>query len=241
VSTSSPTPTPTPELDPFTCYKDGRATAAYKFGPIPNVLVSDTGGDATVLLTKSATFCAPTDVMDGDPFTPAHAGHLVSYQLKTSDRPDLPVVVSVTDMFNSIGLQVLPKTTRGPLLVPAAEDLGGPPAAPMTFATDHFQCYQIKMAPHVPKFVPVPGVTLQDQFQGMTVTATKPRYLCYPADVDGDDVSAPTHSARLMCYQIKASPKPIAVPDVGLNDEFGPQLVDAKKPAILCVPATTEP
>ncbi len=35
--------------------------------------------------------------------------------------------------------------------------------------TDHFECYKIAVTSGTPKFVAVPGVTLQDQFGSMTV------------------------------------------------------------------------
>lgn len=56
--------------------------------------------------------------------------------------------------------------------------------------------------------------------------------------------SAPTHVDQLMCYQVKqlVPPDPakfVKIVGVFVNNQFGPETLDVKKPALLCVPALT--
>lgn len=75
----------------------------------------------------------------------------------------------------------------------------------------------------------------------MTIEVKKPKFLCNPVNKNGEDASAPTHLSHLMCYQVKQTSLPKFVKLVGIfvNNQFGPETLDVKKPAQLCVPATT--
>jgi hypothetical protein len=129
--------------------------------------------------------------------------------------------------------------------VPSVKSLTGPTPVPTpaAFVTDHFQCYKVAVTSGTPKFVAVPGVTLQDQFGSMTVDVKKSAYLCIPVDKNGEDPTAPSHVSDLMCYKVKQTDTVKFAKLVGLfvNNQFGPEEVDAKKPALLCVPALTTP
>jgi hypothetical protein len=109
------------------------------------------------------------------------------------------------------------------------------------FVTDHFQCYKVAVSKNTPKFVPALGVSLGDQFGTMTVDVKKPKYLCAPVDKNGEDPTAPTDLAYLMCYQAKQTDavKFAKLTGVFVNNQFGSETLDVKKPALLCVPATT--
>ena len=68
----------------------------------------------------------------------------------------------------------------------------------------------------------------------------KPRSLCNPVDKNGEDPTAPTHTDHLMCYQVKqvkTDLKFLKVAGVFVNNQFGPEQLDVKKPSELCVPA----
>jgi hypothetical protein len=124
------------------------------------------------------------------------------------------------------------------LLVPTVKDRVTPPPLPGAFTVDHFQCYKAKASKGAPKFVPVLNVEIEDQFGIMHVDVKKPTYLCNPVDKNGEGIhDSVTH---LMCYQVKqvkTEPKFQKVLGVFVNNQFGPEQLDVKKPSELCVPA----
>ena len=71
----------------------------------------------------------------------------------------------------------------------------------------------------------------------------KPEFLCNPVDKNGEDPTAPTHLDHLMCYLAKQTDavKFAKLTGIFVNNQFGPEMLDAKKPALLCVPALTTP
>lgn len=75
----------------------------------------------------------------------------------------------------------------------------------------------------------------------MAVVVKKPAFLCNPVDKNGEDPTAPTHPEHLLCYTIKQTDvvKSVKHTSLFINNQFGPETVDAKKPALLCVPALT--
>jgi hypothetical protein len=82
---------------------------------------------------------------------------------------------------------------------------------------------------------------LGDQFGTMTVDVKKPMYLCNPVNKNGEDPTAPNHSDHLLCYKAKQvdAVKFVKLVGVFVNNQFGSETLDVKKPALLCVPATT--
>src|SRR5437588_113841 len=74
----------------------------------------------------------------------------------------------VVDQFNTDLRLDLRKPTG--LLVPTFKSLNGPAPTPAPADVDHFQCYKVAASVHAPRFVAVPGVTIEDQFGSMTVT-----------------------------------------------------------------------
>jgi len=129
--------------------------------------------------------------------------------------------------------------------VPSAKSLTGPTPVPTpaAFVTDHFQCYKVSVTPKTPKFVPPPSVSLVDQFGPMTVTVKKPMHLCSPVDKQGEDPTAPTHADHLVCYGVKQTDlvKFAKISGVFVHNQFGSETLDAKKPAVLCLPALVFP
>ncbi len=243
--TPVPTPTPTPALDHFTCYKAGATKNSVKFEGIdnpPGVSLVDEFGASTIALKKPKFLCAPTNKLGEDPTAPSHAEHFVSYPIKNTQKPVFPTHITVTDQFNVTGLFVDAKK-QAQLFVPSAKSLSATPPTPVAFTTDHFECYKASVTAKTPKFVAVPGVTLDDQFGAMTVIVKKPKYLCNPVDKNGEAPTAPTHAEHLLCYKIKQTDLTKFPKHTGLfvNNQFGPETLDAKKPAILCVPALTTP
>ncbi len=169
-----------------------------------------------------------------------HAEHLAAYQTKNKVKPHFPRGLTIVDRFNASGLSIdLKKQSH--LLAPIVTSVTDPNplATPAAFTIDHFECYQAKVTKGTPKFVRVRGVPLGDRFGAMTVDVTKPVFFCSPTDVAGSDPTAPTHDEHLMCYKAKQvdAPKFAAVAGVAVNGSFGPQSLDVRKPALLCVSA----
>ena len=238
----TPTPTATPVLDHFTCYKSATTKGAAKFVVRTGVSLVDFYGPSTVSVTKRRVLCPPTNKNGEDPTAPLHAEHLEGYAIKPVVKQTYPTGRQVIDQFNPTGLLVDVKKPSH-LLVPSVKDPSVTPPTPAAFVVDHFECYQIKGTTGAPKFV-VQTATIVDQLaQPLTVQVKKPRFLCNPVDKNGEDPTAPTDSGHLLCYQIKATslPKYVKVTGLHINNQFGPETLDAAKPMELCVPATTNP
>jgi hypothetical protein len=236
-------PTPTPAaLDHFTCYKAGAARGSVKFLGIPippDVSLRDQFGESIVEVKRPQFLCAPTSKMGEDPAAPTHPEHLKGYQIKNSQKPVFPTNITVTDQFNPAGLRVDAKK-QSHLLVPTVKDRVTAPPLPGSFIVDHFQCYKVATSKGAQKFVPLLNAEIEDQFGIMHVDVKKPTYLCNPVDKNGEDPTAPTHLNHLMCYQgtqVKTELKFQKVVGVFVNNQFGPEQLDVKKPSELCVPA----
>lgn len=244
-ATKTPTPTATPEpLDHFTCYKAKTTKGGPAFAAIPNppgVALVDNFSNATAELRKTIALCAPTNKLGEDPTAPLHPEHLKAYQMKRA-KPQFPFFVTVVDQFNPSGLQIQAQNPAH-LMVPSAKSLVAPPPLPPSFETDHFACYKVKVQKGAPKFAPVAGVTIQDQFGALEVTVKKPSVICNPADKNGEEPGAPSHLARLMCYKVKRSGTATFDKRTGVHtrDQFGPERLDLKSLSELCVPAVFAP
>lgn len=110
---------------------------------------------------------------------------------------------------------------------------------PVAAQPDHYKCYKSRR--FVPPFTPV-DVTLVDQFESTTTTVKRPSTFCNPVAKDngGPDMGViydPT--AHLNCYKTKrtkGTPK-FQKQIVNIENQFGPQTLQLKKPTGLCVPA----
>jgi len=104
-------------------------------------------------------------------------------------------------------------------------------------AVDHFLCYQAKTTKGAPKFEGT-TVDLADQFEDKRFDVRKTRYICTPADKNGEGVSDAV--TRLGGYKIKsAKGEPRHTPQVALNvtNQFGSLTVDTRSEDLLLVPA----
>jgi len=97
---------------------------------------------------------------------------------------------------------------------------------------DHYHCYKAKDLKK-PKFVAVPGVTLDDQFGSHIVEVKKPFLVCPPASKNGSAIDDPVK--HLCCYKIKG-PKLDPAVSVETSDQFGTLQQELKKSSILCQP-----
>jgi hypothetical protein len=222
--------------DHFSCYKAAYAPGAAHFTAMTGVSMVDTFGSSTVTVVKPRFLCAPTDKNGEDPSAPSDPDHLTDFLVKRSTPFTTVPALHVTDQFGSHTIDVKKPYT---LQVPSAKSLSTTPAAPTNPAVDHFQCYKMKVTSGTAKFVPVTGVTAQDQFGTITVEVKKPTRFCAPVDKNGEAPGAETHPDYLMCYQVKQTslPKFAPVSPLFVNHQFGPETFTAQKPMELCIPA----
>jgi len=232
-----PLPTPTP-IDHFTCYNARATSGSVKFPGIAGLPLTDQFGPSTVEVRKPQVLCAPTDKNNESPGAELDPEHLKGYQIKAAAAPAFPTNIQVVDQFNPAGLFVDARK-QSHLLVPTVKDLGTPPPMPGAFTVDHFECYKVTVTSGTAKFAPVLTLPIKDQFGVMTVDVKRPKYLCNPVDKRGEDPSAPTHPGHLMCYQVRQVDAVRFMKRVGVfvNNQFGPETLDVKKPSELCVPA----
>jgi len=220
--------------DHFTCY---RVRPSARFGIVPSVSLVDQFGSTTIEVKKLKSLCTPTSENASDPSAPAHPDHLTGYQIKA---PKFRSILNqrIVNQFGTILVDVK-KPDR--LLVPSAKSLSVVPPAPTVSAVDHFQCYKAQISKGQPKFVPITGVTLEDQFGARLVDVTKPRRVCNPANQNDGEPGAENHVDHLICYQVKPAARFVPVGPIFVDDELGPETLDALRPDELCVPSLNNP
>jgi len=192
-------------------------------------------------VTKATLLCNPVNKNGEDPRAPTRQDHLVAYAITQSVPPKFQPVngLVVTDQFGTLHIDAVTPTT---LLVPSTKSLGPTISTPIppTNPFDHFVCYTVKTTAGQPPFVRINEVDLVDQFGARTVDISKPSRLCNPANKNGEEPGADTHTLHLMCYETqrsKGEPAFTAVSPIFVDNQFGLQEVKATTPGVLCVPA----
>lgn len=225
-ATPTPTPTPTPVPagdDAYQCY-GAKVTPKTPKLARRDAALGDALGNVTAKVRKVAALCNPAGVAGGTLADPT--AHLLCYGVKEPKRaaktlPDF----AVTDAFGTLTLDVqkalqlcLPAEKNG-----VASGLGNDPV----------HCWKARVARGTAKFT-ARSVALTDQFGGTTAEVRKPAALCLATSVDG--TPAPDPAGALVCYALGA-PKTAARP-VTTRDAFGSLAVTARRPTLLCLPAT---
>ncbi|HJQ85408.1 MAG TPA: hypothetical protein VKA21_15080 [Candidatus Binatia bacterium] len=102
---------------------------------------------------------------------------------------------------------------------------------------DDFLCYKGKSSAGQPKFTPITGVHLVDQFDDVMVDVTRPRQLCLPADKNEEGiVDTVTH---LQAYSIRTaagSPRHTPRENLLVTNQLGFLRVNTIRPDLLLVP-----
>jgi hypothetical protein len=196
-------------------------------------------------VTKPLALCNPADKNGegiADPVT-----HLRSYQIGLAKGQPKHVPhagVTVENQFHpAFGALLVDTIKPDRLLVPTARSLTQPvdEPDPSTHGVDHFKCYRVKPTKKTPRFTPIRGVTVVDEFnQPRVVDVTKPTRLCTPVDKNDEGIKNETN--HLMCYEVKPvkqprQPKHTKVLGIFVNNQLAPEQVDTTKPAELCVPS----
>jgi len=220
-TTTTSTSTSTIPQDHFQCYEVKPA-----FFPPTTVTAQDQFGTQTLGLRFPHRMCAPAN-KNGEGI-PDPTEHLTGYPAKPSPfTKQLDQVV--TDQFGTLHLDV---TKPALFMVPTAKN--GVPIAPPV--GDHFTCYKVKPTRGTTKFT-AHTVTVVDQFETLTLTAKKPYRLCAPANKNGEDPTAPSHTGHLLCYKSKSTATFGSI-SASISNQFGPDEVLLIHRRELCVPAT---
>ncbi|HJQ84898.1 MAG TPA: hypothetical protein VKA21_12525 [Candidatus Binatia bacterium] len=217
----------------FECYE----TDPHRITPIPGVNVTDAFGTRTVTLTRVLRLCTPTNKNGESPGAETSPNHLLVYDARAPRTPRVQGI-AVTNQFGTLSVDTI-RMKR--LVAPTPKGVNAVPP-PLSSAAgaflDHYACYRIRTTRGTPRFNPV-SVDVQDQFASTTLTIGRPRYLCAPADKNGESPGAETHSRHLLCYPTK---KPGSTGlddlDIHLEDQFGPRLLHINRRDELCVPST---
>jgi hypothetical protein len=233
-----------PEV-PYVCYstrKTGRTTA---FNPISGSQLIDAFENATVDIRRPAALCNAVAI-GGGLGAQGFAEHLARY---ASTRPRGSAAFTrvrnqrIVDQFSpSLVVDIF---GSGNLQAPSAAGLASMPPLPLDAPyADHFSCHRVVYSRGSKRFKPIRNVLLRDELGTIRVDVIRPTRLCAPADWNGHDPGAESHSAHLMCYRIREErngpgfvrPKPYYV-----QDTTGNMTLDLLQPIEVCVPAQRNP
>src|SRR6185503_2811011 len=105
---------------------------------------------------------------------------------------------------------------------------------------DHFMCYTVKATSGSVKFQAESGVTLDDAFEApITVSASKPKTLCAPADKDGGGiVDSATHLEAYATKAVTGTPKFAVQAGLQVVNQLGSLSLDVTKRDQLLVPTS---
>jgi len=96
----------------------------------------------------------------------------------------------------------------------------------------------VKAASGAPRFVPVPNVPLEDQFERVNVDVRKPLRLCVPVNKNGEDPGAPANPNALLCYTTSNDKLPFPQKTVLVTNQFDSFTETLTQYDELCVPST---
>ena len=122
-------------------------------------------------------------------------------------------------------------------MVPAAKSLVSQPTPLPDPITDHFQCYLVRRSTGEPRFQPIRGVAAVDQFGSQGLDLLRPRYLCVPADKNGENPGAESNPQGLLCYKAKHRVR-FGDREPFIADQFLQKRVSIIRRMEFCVPST---
>lgn len=194
------------------------------------VTVEDRFGQALATVRKPQHVCNPAD-KNGEGIDDPTA-HLMCYRAWEPGLQRLDVVVE-----NQFGQQTLRVMRPHTLCTPAEKD-----AVPSALNIDGFRCYKVSGTARFPQS----QVTVEDQFETRELTVVRPKYLCNPADDDGEGFVNP--QGYLTCYKVRdVSGQPrFQSREVDIVDRFAQQdsnvlRARVRAPSLLCVPSKVSP
>lgn len=225
------------KLDHFKCYKS-KGDSANTLVDLEDVF----GTESDVMVEKPKLFCNPViKTHDGEVTEIADdTAHLTGYRLKNlhDDKDDedesIKRRVTLNNQFGDGQTMIVKKPEY--IFVPSEKN-----GVSSDLNLDHFTCYKAQGNRTNQ------SVDLEDQFvMELGVKVKEPRLFCNPVKkthyIEVLDISDPAievteisnPDAQLVCYKIKGDKQKL---DVDVNNQFGLQIVDIKRPRLLCVPS----
>jgi hypothetical protein len=167
---------------------------------------------------------------------PLAACHVACYTVLPAE-PFTPELVELEDQFRAASMTV----TKATLLCNPVNKNGDDPLA--LIRPDHLVGYAITQSVS-PKFQPVNGLVVTDQFGTLHIDAVTPNALLVPSTKSlGPVISVPIPPTNpldhFVCYTVKTTagqPPFVRIYGVELVDQFGERYVDISKPSRLCNP-----
>lgn len=237
-STPSPSSTPTASATPATT---STSTPSETATPVASAtetpVASDTAtptASATPVATASATATStatPTQVATPTPvLTPFAIG--LGFQCYEVDASTIgPITdLDVTDRFGPALVDLDGRKRVGRLCNPTFVNVDSPTAPT---EPDHLVGYVISA--RTPRFSPVPGLTVSNQFGSVTLRAVRPVLLLVPSAkslVNPPPPLADPAIDHFQCYLVRGGRGAIA--GVHVVDQFGTTTLDLKRPTRLC-------
>ncbi len=115
-----------PDPDYFSCYKVGKSKGTPKFQPVMGVTIEDALGTLTVDVKKPMRLCNPANVNGLTPGSPAHAQHLLCYQVRVKKLTSAFSKVSGIHTANIIGTGQLDAAKVAEVCLPSSVTVVGP-------------------------------------------------------------------------------------------------------------------
>jgi uncharacterized protein YjdB len=247
---------PSPSLDEYLCLRGATTRHVERtlgFAPQSGLAVRDrliaaaSAEPTKIDLRKPLGLCLPA----GAPAAPLvdAATHLEVYAARLSrTRPPQPRLVSepqrVTNRFGSDELRL---KSMEEVLVPSAAMFDPPPAPSSVPGTiDDFTCYAAEPAAGLRgQPVATSPLTLASGIGTLQYDLRAPVRLCFPADLGGDDPSAPAHPNALACYRAKLArtrpPQSNPFPRfVATANRFGSERLTLTTTIEFCVPSLVQ-
>jgi hypothetical protein len=228
--------------DHFLCYKARPTKDSPKFDPRTVALADQFDAVARNFdVTRPLSLCNPAD-KKGEGITDPTT-HLKGYRIRLTKTapPQPPGVKHAVRVTNQFGELLLDTLRPDRLLVPTAKSLTGPVDSPGPNNVDHYKCYKVRGSKGAPKFKAILGVSVSDQFINQPpklYDLKRPTRLCNPVDKNGEGIKNP--ATHLVCYQAKLAkgqPRHQPVSPIFVNNQFGPEILQAVKEEDLCVPS----
>jgi len=228
-------------LDHFQCY--GLLCSA-KFQKRPVTLV-DRYGTCNVTLCKLRSLCSPADKNGEDPSAVDDPGNLVEYGIHKDKPLDRIKDQSVTNQFGTVTVDLVSRQT---LLVPSSVSGaftggggGGSADGSMVDGSangafpPHMTCYDVRCSSGS-HFDGPRTVTVQDQFETVSIIVQKPWRLCVPTDKNGENPGIENSPDGLLCYRTKSSGS-LGRPSITFDNQFGSQSARVNQRQQFCVPS----
>ncbi|MCC6763186.1 MAG: right-handed parallel beta-helix repeat-containing protein [Deltaproteobacteria bacterium] len=220
-ATSTGTPTPTASASPT-------ATTTSTGTPTPTPTATPTGMStptATSTADPTETPPPPTATVPGPTPTPGDLDHFQCYE---THRPPLRLSgVSLVDHFGASTVRVL----RGKRFCAPADKNGEDPTAPLD--PDHLAAYTIKQT--TPRFTPVRGFIVTNQFGAVALDLVRPDALLVPSakSHSGPIASYTPAIDHFKCYKARGY---FRADSITVTDQFGSIDGAIKRPVRYCAP-----